>query len=946
MVPHAVGRHPLVQIRQNNLSPLTSEPDPGSGSRAAERIAELEQVNEVLRTEIAALKDVESRLRASEESLKQSEVKLRQVIDTIPTLVWCNLPDGPNEFLNKKWLDYTGLSREEASGWGWQASFHPDDLGPLMKRWQELLITEEPGEIESRIRQHDGAWRWFLIRVEPFRDESGKVVRWYGTSTDIHDRKRTEEALRQSEEKYRVVIEAAHDSVISIDERGVVVFANPVVEMTFGYASAELVEKSISLLMPKFISRLREDCNEQQAEACEQHLNWKDVEFTAIHANGSEFPVEVSMGEVRTGEQRIFTCLIRDVSERRLSEEALRQSARSLRSLVDTIPGLVCTLSPDMRLEFSNHTLLDFFGKTVEELQNWEFIGVVHPDDLERTITKSRRAAETGEAYDIEHRCLRHDGVFRWFQVRALPVRGNEEQIVRWCVLLTDIEDRKLAEDALLASERKLSLIINTMPALAWSTQPDGSADFFNQTWIDYTGLSRDQAHGWGWRNVVHPEDASRLIGYWQRLIREGGKGEIEARFRRFDGEFRWFLFRANPLLDESGKIIKWYGTNTDIHDRKLVEEKVRLSEAFLADAQRLAHVGSFSWRLPANQIEWSEELYRIFEFEPGTPITFDLIGSRIHPEDLPLMYDKMGKGQDGVSNIEYEERLLMPNGSIKHLHLTAYLTQDENNTLRYIGTVHDITQRKAAEDALAEARAELAEVARVSSLGMLTASIAHEVNQPLSGIITNASTCLRMLSTDPPDVQGAIETARRTIRDGNRAADVISHLRSLFGRRQKTAEKVDVAEAIREVIAISLSDIQRNRIIIQESLAVGLPPIKGDRVQLQQVILNLLRNACEAMRTVQDRPRRIIIKTEYDRESIRLSMEDSGVGFKEELADRLFASFFTTKHNGMGIGLAVSRSIIQAHGGDIWAKPNEGPGATFGFWIPRSLEAEGLSGT
>jgi C4-dicarboxylate-specific signal transduction histidine kinase len=228
-----------------------------------------------------------------------------------------------------------------------------------------------------------------------------------------------------------------------------------------------------------------------------------------------------------------------------------------------------------------------------------------------------------------------------------------------------------------------------------------------------------------------------------------------------------------------------------------------------------------------------------------------------------------------------------------------------------------------------------------VATLGALTASIAHEVNQPLAGIITNASTCLRMLAADPPNVEGARETARRTIRDGHRASDVITRLRALFGRKGAATEPVDLNEAAREVIALSLSELQGSRVILRSELAADLPPVTGDRIQLQQVIMNLLRNASDAMSGVEDRPRQLLIRTERgEGERVRLSVRDAGVGLDPQNADRLFQAFYTTKDDGMGIGLSVSRSIIESHQGRLWAEPNDGPGATFSFSIPHASEA------
>ena len=295
-------------------------------------------------------------------------------------------------------------------------------------------------------------------------------------------------------------------------------------------------------------------------------------------------------------------------------------------------------------------------------------------------------------------------------------------------------------------------------------------------------------------------------------------------------------------------------------------------------------------------------------------------------------------------SGFEHDHRLQMPDRSVKYLHVVAHETRDRHGQLEYIGAVKDVTERRLSEEALGRARSELAHVARVTSLGALTASIAHEVNQPLSGIITNASTCLRMLAADPPNVDGARETARRTIRDGNRAADVVTRLRALFSRKAATTEPVDLNEAAREVIALSWSELQRSRVILRPELADDLPLVTGDRVQLQQVILNLLLNATEAMSSVNDRPRQLVIRTERDEDDrVRLTVQDAGVGFDPQGADRLFDAFYTTKNGGMGIGLSVSRSIIESHHGRLWAASNDGPGATFSFSIPR--QSQGVTG-
>ena len=324
----------------------------------------------------------------------------------------------------------------------------------------------------------------------------------------------------------------------------------------------------------------------------------------------------------------------------------------------------------------------------------------------------------------------------------------------------------------------------------------------------------------------------------------------------------------------------------------------------------------------------------------PDSPVTLQRIDNRIHPEDRHILPEKRKEAKTVGEGQDYQIRLLMPDGSIKYLHTTSSETRDANGRRLYIGALQDVTQRRLAREALDKAQSELAHVTRITALSGLTASIAHEINQPLAGIITNASTCLRMLQGDPPNVDGARETARRTIRDGNRASDVITRLRALFSKKEFTLELMDLNQAVREVITLTLNDLQRNRVTVQSELAEDLLSVKGDRVQLQQVILNLIRNASDAMDGVQDRPRLLLIRTERESNGyVRLSVRDAGVGFEGQNVDKIFDPFYTTKTGGMGIGLAVSRSIIDRHQGRLWAEPNDGPGATFAFTIPSGSE-------
>jgi PAS domain S-box-containing protein len=797
------------------------------------------------------------------------------------------------------------------------------------------------------------------------------------------------------------------------------------------------------------------------------------------------------------------------------AEAALRERKLDLQLMVDSIPAQVAVIAPTGEVETLNQPCLDYFGKTLDELKGWASSDPVHPEDLPHVIEVLTHALETGETYEVESRHRRFDGIYRWFHVRGFPLKDTGGRILRWCVLLTDIDDRKraeaqlagekrllemvaaggplkdvltalcrfvedttadckcgvylidwsgptfhsgvapsmpatfndalegltvevsagpcalaaltgsqviaedlesdldwqqslirplalghglraqwstpicsrdgsvlgtfaifqdhpssptqvqqdliaqvthiasiaieraLANEALRSSERNLSLTINTIPTFISVSRPDGTVLSVNQAALDYHGITLQDVQKEGFpAHFYHPDDVERVREDRKEALKRPLQFEYETRALGKDGKYRWFLVRCNPLLDDQGRIDRWYAIAFDIEDRKRAQEDVRRSEAFLAEAQRLTSIGSFSWLVATDETTWSEELYRIYEFDPGIKITLEVIRTRVHPEDLTLYEKMVEQARNGSEDFEWQYRLLMPDQSIKYMHAVAQATRDPSGQLEYIAAVRDVTARRVSDEALDKARSELAHVTRVMTLGALTASIAHEVNQPLSGIITNASTCMKMLDADPPNVDGARETAKRTIRDGRRAAEVITRLRALFSRKDVIIEPVDLNEATREVIALSRSELERNRVIVRPTLAANLPLVKGDRVQLQQVILNLLRNASDAMSSVYNRPRMLLIRTEQGAAAtVQLSVQDIGRGFGAESLNRLFEAFYTTKSDGMGIGLAVSRSIIEKHHGRLWATPNDGPGVTFSFSIPHADDLTNHSG-
>jgi PAS domain S-box-containing protein len=514
---------------------------------------------------------------------------------------------------------------------------------------------------------------------------------------------------------------------------------------------------------------------------------------------------------------------------------------------------------------------------------------------------------------------------------------------IKFVGAVTDITAAKETEQKLRRSEDHLRLVIDTIPTLVWRAGPDGVPDFLNQPALDYTGLTLDQAEK-GWPRAFHPDHKKGMLVKWSAIRESGMPGELEARLRRFDGQYRWFLFRAEPLRDEAGNIVKWYGSCTDIEDRKVAELALRESEQRFRDYAETA--SDWLWETGPDHgvISISDHLNAVgmvpsrltgaTRWDIATDVESEPEKWRLHR----AMHDARQPFRDFVY------RALNKSGSPVYFRTSGKPFFDASgNFLGYRGTGTDITatiRADQAEEALRKSQAELAHVTRVTTLGELTASIAHEVNQPLAAIVANAEACLRWLDRETPDLAAAHRSVKWVIEDGNRASEVIRRVRALAKKTDLEKVRLDLNDVAREVIALVQRELISQRISLREALAPATLVILGDRVQLQQVIINLVINGIEAMQCIADRPRDLTIRSgRNETDGLFLSVTDCGVGISSEHANRLFTAFFTTKSSGLGMGLSICRSIVEAHGGRLSACGNEGPGATFQFILPSHQE-------
>ncbi len=859
------------------------------------------------------------------------EAGLVRVLDTLPGMVFTALPSGIIDFVNTALVEFTGIPFSVASRWSWPIHADPAEAATFSARLRSMLILTEPFEMEMPTRRADGSSRSLLIRCNPMHEGSG-VQKWYGVATESIAHRGTNASERGSDFQ-RIVDSIPVPVAVTTPTGEVEALNNPALDY-FGMTLEELMNwKATEVVHPEDLPHTIDDQLAAHRTGTFYNVESRHLRWDGVYRwhNVLGLPLKDTDGTIL----RWFHLLV-DVDDRKRAELELAAREREARVVLESIPAGIGVIGPTGQVEAINGQLLRYYGRTLEELREWGSTDAVHPDDMSRMIDAVNHAVQSGEPYDLEVRLRRADGEHRWFQVTGHPLKDDDGRIVRWYALHVDIDDRKRAEQALAERERESRFIVDGIAGMIAIFSPDAQLIGGNQQILDYFQRSLADLDNWATNGITHPDDLQVCIDSFMGAMVTGEPYDYETRFLRHDGVWRWFQLRGLPLRNAEGQIIRWYGLLTDIDDRKRTEEQLRRSEAFLADAQRLSKTGSFSLKLGTGEIVWSAETYRIFEVDYSTRVTLQTVLSRLDPDSVITVGKVIDRARDGNGDFDYNIKLIMPDQSIKYVRVLAHSEKNKDGDQELTGAVQDVTESRMAEEALNEVRSELSYVTRVTSLGVLTASIAHEVNQPLAGIVTNASTCLRVLAAEPPNMEIAKDTARRMIRDANRAADVIVRLRALFSRKPPAIEAIDINDVASEVIALAFSDIQRARISVISDFGVDLPRVAGARVQLQQVIMNLLRNSIEALADIEDRPRRIHIKT-VSRSSgqVELSISDTGIGSPE--LGKIFDAFYTTKPGGMGIGLSVSRSIVENHSGRLWASANPDYGVTVAFSIPVS---------
>jgi PAS domain S-box-containing protein len=673
-------------------------------------------------------------------------------------------------------------------------------------------------------------------------------------------------------------------------------------------------------------------------------------------------------------------------------EEELRASEARYRTFVDHATDAFMLHAEDGTVIDVNPQACDSLGYSREELigmKPMEFDPNVSKDLLENINEQLGR----GEMVTFESCHQRKDGSEFPVEVRVRPFwHGGRRLNIS---VVRDISDRKRAEQSVRRSERELRELIETIPAMAFVIGRDGSSEFVSRQWIEFSGMSAEQTTGENWAATLHPEDREDHMAKWRAAHASGQPFENEARHRDVQGNYRWLLVRAVPSRDDKGAIVKWYGALTDIEDRKsaealhagerrlfeMIATNVPLKEIFnelclIIQQQRPGtHASVLMLTREGHHLNviagptlpegWSEQMEKLpvgpCAGSCGTAVYRGtlVIASDIATDPLWDVPDHRAAALSHGLRASWSNPVLCSNGKVAGTfciyHREARDPTSQDLELIELAT-HVAIERDQQENSLREAQNELAHVNLVSTLGEFAASIAHEVNQPLAGILTNAHAALRWLAGNSPNLAEAQQTIGRIIRDGNRAGDVVSRMRALFKKAPAAKEPLDINLIIQEVLTLTYAELQKNRVSLRTEFTAGLPTVLGDKIQLQQVILNLVVNAIEAMSGVPRNQRELYVSSQKITEShsetgqetidaqapaeqgltsLLIEVRDAGPGLNSTELKRVFETFYTTKSHGMGMGLAISRSIIEAHNGSLWVTANASRGAVFQFKLP-----------
>jgi len=883
---------------------------------------------------IGAVIDLTAAKQAQEE-LRRSEEKYRELMQLSPDAIYILDEKGNLVLSNPAGLELLRCTPEEASSFNIAETCLPEERALAGKRIRELNRGSSY-KIERTVLRRDGST--FLAEISTFPVRNGltqSLVR------DITERSRAQQILQRSEFYLSQGEKLSHAGSWAYDvSNKKIIFWSP--------ENYRLKQHDPSQPLPT-LEEMRASFSPEDWAVAMEH--WQrsiraatdfDFEARQLLPDGSIQNIRV-IGHPLVNESGDVVEIIgitRDITEQVQAKVALekafvelQRSEDRLRLIVDTIPAQVWSTGSDGSLEFANQRWREFTGLSTDDVMGGRWRSAIHPDDLEAVSEVwSSSTASDAPSSECEARLRSFDGEYRWFLFRSVPLYDDGGKVAKRYGTSTDIEDRKRAEGALRASEHTLRMMLNSIAGLVTTHAPTGELELANQPFLDYTGETLEELKDYA--HVVHPDDFSGAMAHWANSLATGEPLSVEARLRRKDGVYRWFNVSSRPLRDPEGRITRWYSLLTDIEQQKSVEAALRTSERELTLI--VETIPALVWcASPSGELTCVNQRISEYIGVPLENLTENGWAQFIHPHDLESVARNWSHSVATGEFFEAQCRLRRADGVYHWVHSLSQLGFDsQGGKTRWYGLFLDIDDRMSIEESLRIVQDRLSRAAQTARIAELSASIAHEINQPLAAIVLNGHACLRWLAAQPPHLPNAYEAAERIVSNGKDAGEVVQRIRALFKKSEAERTTLNVNHVIYEVVRLLSGEIDRERVVVETRFADDLPDIVGDRIQLQQLVLNLLLNGIEAMNPVVNRPKRLLVCSKRQgSDNILVEISDSGEGLKD--AERIFDSFYTTKPNGMGMGLAICRSITESHNGRLWAESRDDSGATFCFTLP-----------
>ncbi len=874
-------------------------------------------------------------LRQSQTNLQRSERLFGTLLSATHDVALLFDEEGTIIDCNDSFLALAGTTTREALiGTCIFDRFAEKEAGLRMSWIRRALDKEEPVRFEDYLGRAD---KYFETTLFPISGPAGDDKILLMMAQDITDRIKAEIALNESEEKFRRLIENIPDVTWTSDLAGNTIYISDNIQKVFGFSSDEILANPDA-----WLGRIHQDDADRVIEKyvhlfqggerfdTEYRIRHKDGHWMWLH-DRSMFCYEKDGVQYADG---LFT----DITDRKRAERDLSQifsMSLDMLSISDLDSSTFLRVNPAFE---------KILGYPEEELLDKSFLHFIHPEDVEATRAVVEQKLQMGSNvinFDNRYRC--RDGTYRWLSWVAHP--QQEEGII--IAVARDITEWRKNQESLKKSKELLDATGRMAKVGGWELD----AETMEVTWTNET--YRIHGVSLGYKiileealNFFHPDDRERMRQAVQRSLDYGEPYDMEIRFITAQGELLWTRTVCQPKVVD-GKTVKLKGTFQDISERKRMEQEIKKNEERLLAAQQIARLGYWEWETATDQLIWSDVMYQLYDIELGTPLTFEYLLDRIHPGDRKQHEQLAADLLAGKTGPSFSYRIVRLDGSLRYIYGVGMRKHDEKGALAGLkGTLQDVTELKTVEMAyrdsearLKEAQAEtinlnleMAHLNRIMTMNELAASFAHEINQPLGAIINNASVA-KILNSNSVEGKGNLgEILEDIVGDAQRAGQIIRKIRGVMQKGESVFIPIDINNLIDSVIALYENSSNLHHISVVTEKDERLVPVKGDEVRLQQVLINLITNAMEAM---SDSPQKVLtFKTLYSGDMVKISISDTGTGIEKGSAEQVFDPFYTTKRDGIGIGLRLCRSIIEEHGGKIWIESNGGTGTTFQFTL------------